>query len=194
MTGRAPRQTSPSARASRGRGAFRQAGADLKATLTETAGKRGFAEPDILLRWTEIVGAALAPHCRPVKVSYGRSQTLGATLVVEVTGARAPEIELSAPRILERINSHYGYRAISRLKVTQTQAQPAGFAEAAAAFDHKPHGETPSAEATRAAAELTENIRDPALRAVLTRLGGHILGRPAVRRPSQDRHPQGDNE
>ena len=58
---------------------------------------------------------------------------LGATLVVRVEGARATEVEHLGPRIIERVNQFYGYRAIDRLKVTQVTGSgggPAGFAMA----------------------------------------------------------------
>lgn len=163
----------PKPRRRRG-GAFRQAGADLRPGLTDAAGRRGFAEPEILLRWAEIVGPALAPDCRPVKVVYGRQPALGATLVVENSGPRATEIQHMAPQILERINSFYGYRAIARLRVTQTAPAPAGFAEAQPAFDG-PADSPPPAAAQARAAVLADGIQDPGLRAVLTRLGGHVL-------------------
>ena len=107
----------PTAR--RGR-SFHRAGTALRRRISEAAAKRGFAEPDILLRWPEIVGAELAEQVRPVQISYGRaSPGFGATLVVQVPGARATEIEHRAGRIVERVNAFYGYRAVSRLKLTQ---------------------------------------------------------------------------
>lgn len=189
MTGSGPRKTAETTPRRRRGGAFRQAGAELRKGLADAAGRRGFAEPEILLRWTEIVGAALAPHCRPVKVVYGRSPALGATLVIEATGARATEIEHLGPRMIERINGYYGYRAISRLRVTQAAGCATGFAEDGAAFAGKPEDGEPPAEAAARAAALTKDIRDPALRAVLTRLGGHILGRPARHRPQDHNRP-----
>ncbi|GMG82976.1 DUF721 domain-containing protein [Paralimibaculum aggregatum] len=157
---------------------FRQIGAGLSRRMVETAAKRGFAEPEVLMRWPEIVGAALAPSCRPVKVRFGAAPSLGATLVVEVVGARGPEVELSAPQILERINQYYGYRAVSRLKVVQTGT--AGFAEAQAAFRGHPgeDDETATTAAARAEAErLVAGIRSPGLRKVMARLGALVLSR-----------------
>ncbi|MDF1733500.1 MAG: DciA family protein, partial [Minwuia sp.] len=49
----------------RGKGGFRRAGEDVAAILSPTFRKRGFAQTDIVLRWPEIVGAALADQCRP---------------------------------------------------------------------------------------------------------------------------------
>ncbi|MGF1447355.1 MAG: DUF721 domain-containing protein [Pikeienuella sp.] len=155
---------------------FRQAGAGLSKALADTAARRGFAEPEVLLRWPEIVGADLAPLCRPVAISYGRGTQLGATLTLEVAGGRGPEIEASGPVILERINAHYGYRAVGRLKIRQLG--PGGFSEAQAGFrgPEAPEFETSEAARNRAKA-LATGIRRPGLRAALERLGARVLSR-----------------
>lgn len=171
----------------RGSGRFRQAGQPVRARLAQAAARRGFAEPDVLLRWPEIVGAALAPACRPVKVIYGRAPALGATLLVEADGPRAIEIEHLAPRILERINQYYGYRAVSRLSISQAGGAACGFAEPGAGFAHRAvEAETeivPAAETTNAADALVADVRDPGLRATLGRLAAYVLTR---RAPRQD--------
>jgi len=159
-----------------------QAGGGLRKRLSDAAAKRGFAEPDVLVRWDEIVGADLAGHCRPVKITYGRSSPgLGATLLVHASGARATEIEHRAPQIVARVNAFYGYRAVSRLKVTQATGaagRARGFAEDAPTFAGKP-GATPppppDPEAEARAAALARDIRHPGLRAALTRLGARVL-------------------
>lgn len=159
----------------RGRG-FRHAGEYARRPLTGAAARHGFAETDVLTRWPEIAGEALAALCRPVKVSY-RERRMGATLVVEVEGSRAPEVEMSAPRILERVNAFYGYRAIGKLRVTQTAGRGLqGFAEGQAAFEGRASA-GPSAEALRRAREMASDVHDPALRAALTRLSAYVLAR-----------------
>ena len=91
----------------------------------------------------EIAGEALAGICRPIKVSYAsRSASLGATLVLAADGARGPEIDAQKTRIIERVNSYYGYRAVSRISIDQSRspARMQGFAEPAATFE----GPTPA--------------------------------------------------
>ncbi|MCH8168478.1 MAG: DUF721 domain-containing protein [Proteobacteria bacterium] len=157
----------------RGRG-FRSAGETARKRLGEAAAGHGFAEPEVLLRWPEVVGERLAGLCQPVKVSYSRAHRLGATLVVRVEGARATEVEHLGPRIIERVNQFYGYRAIDRLKVTQTSG---GFAEEPAGYNGPPDAAPtePSPAARARAAELTRGIESEALRAALTRMGAHVL-------------------
>lgn len=154
-------------------GGFRRVSDRARTTLDRVAGRYGFAQPDILLRWGEIVGDALAPLCRPIKVHHGAKRALGATLVVQADGARAPEVEHLAPRILERVNGFYGYRAVSRLRVVQTGV--CGLAEPAAAFQGPDFSPSP-AELGRAA-DLAAGVLDDDLRAALTRLGANVLAR-----------------
>jgi hypothetical protein len=169
---------------------FRRAGDETRPVLDKVAGRHGFAQADVLLRWAEIVGEALAPTCRPVRVSYrggrdgdrDRDQTLGATLVVQSNSARAPEVEHLAPRIIERVNQFYGYRAVARIRITQTGTAMGftpGFGEAPAAFA-RPEA-CPTGDDTARAAALTEGVEDAALRGALTRLGANVLARSRTR-------------
>jgi hypothetical protein len=167
------------ARTARGRG-LRSAGETARKRLGEAAARHGFAEPEVLMRWPEVVGERLSGLCAPVKVSYTRPDRLGATLVVRVEGARATEVEHLGPRIIERVNQFYGYRAIDRLKVTQTSGGASGgFAEEPAGYatppDAAPTEPSPAAQAR--AAELTRGIENEALRTALTRMGAHVLSR-----------------
>ena len=165
----------------RGRG-FRSAGETARKRLGEAAAGHGFAEPEVLMRWPEVVGERLAALCVPVKVGYPRAGRLGATLVVRVEGARATEVEHLGPRIIERVNQFYGYRAIDELKVTQTTGSAGasrGFADEPARFAGQPQAAAfePSPEAKVRAAEMTRGIQSEALRAALTRMGAHVLAR-----------------
>ena len=176
-------QGKPGARQARG---FRRASDSARKQLGQAAARYGFAEADVLFRWPEVTGEALSGLCRPVRVRYPRSRALGATLVVEAIGARAPEVEMQAPRIIERVNSFYGYRAISRLKVTQTGAcDSAGFAEDQQGFQGPA---TPNGDARMAgqAREMAGRAENPELRAALTRLGTYVLAR--ARRTYQPGH------
>ena len=160
----------------RSRGGFRRAADRARPVLEAVAGRHGFAQADVLLRWTEIAGEALAPTCRPIRVSYRGDRRLGATLVVQADSARAPEVEHLAPRIIERVNQFYGYRAVSRIRITQS-GQRGSFAEAPTPFTGPSAPATPTEADTTRAAQLTEGIEDADLRAALTRLGAHVLAR-----------------
>ncbi|MEM8752517.1 MAG: DUF721 domain-containing protein [Pseudomonadota bacterium] len=182
-----PRKTKDAAPARKARG-FLRAGALSPQTLRAVGAKRGFAELKLITEWRAIAGEAVAAICRPVKVSYGRraGPGLGATLVVAAEGARAPEVSMSAPRIIERVNAFYGYRAVSRLVIDQSRLDrlrrsPAtaatGFAEDAAGWSGAP------AAAAAPAAEPPppiEGVADERLALALARLGANVAARAAA--------------
>lgn len=142
---------------------FLHAAALTPAALKSVGARRGFVEARLLTDWRGIMGETLGALCRPVKVSYaGGSPSLGATLVVTTEGARAPEVEMRRPQIIERVNAFYGYRAISRLRIDQSRAAM-GFAENRAAFE----GPAPTARPI-------DGVEDERLALALGRLGANI--------------------
>lgn len=160
---------------------FRRAGDTTRGTFAQIAGKQGFAEANVLLRWSEIVGEDLSGKCRPVKVTYRSKRSLGATLIVQTDSGRAPEVEHLGPRIVERVNQFYGYRAIGTMKVTQSTGLGVarGFSEDAPTFSGPDNGPS-QADATRAH-DLTSEIQSPGLRDALARMGAHVLAQSRTR-------------
>ena len=96
--------------------------------------------------------------------------------MIHAEGARAPEVEHLIPRIVERVNQFYGYRAVSRVKLTQAGPSP-GFAEPRPGFAAPGADPHPTPAEERRAAELAAGIENEALRAALTRMGAHVLAR-----------------
>ncbi len=129
----------------------------------------------LLTHWSEIVGEATAQIATPVNVSYGRGG-MGATLTLLTTGAQAPMLEMQKDQIREKVNACYGYRAISRVRITQTA--PTGFADGRAAFAPAPtQDHSPSPEACAASAELSHDVTSPELKAALAMLGANVLSK-----------------
>ncbi|WP_020591048.1 DUF721 domain-containing protein [Kiloniella laminariae] len=98
--------------------------APISATLPRLTrkmiGKRGFAEGGLLEDWTNIVGQELSAQCIPVKLSYPPQGIRNdGTLLLKADPAFALTIQQQAPQIIERINSHFGYRAVARLSLQQ---------------------------------------------------------------------------
>ncbi|MBW0003989.1 MAG: DUF721 domain-containing protein [Hyphomicrobiales bacterium] len=162
-----------------GRGRTRQVGrplADLVApALGKTLATRGFAATDVLLAWPEIIGERLAKVCEPVALEWPRGPRMAvddrqpATLVIRVEGAYGLEIQHIAPLILERINSHFGWRCAGKLSIRQgpirTKAEP------------KPQKALPDADAIAKTRELATEIADEKLRQALVKLGGFVLSK-----------------
>lgn len=136
---------------------------------------RGFAETRILTHWAEIVGDEVAGMAQPVNVSYSKGG-MGATLTLLTTGAMAPLLDMQREQICEKVNGCYGYRAIARVRITQTA--PTGFADGRVAFTHKsvqPKAPDPAIKAE--AAEVAQGVASEDLRTALERLATNVLSK-----------------
>lgn len=149
---------------------FEPASGLLAERIRKAGESRGFAMTRLLTHWAEVVGEDLARVTRPVKVAYGR-EGIGATLTVWAQGAMAPVVEMQKARIVERVNAVYGYAAVARVALTQTD--PGGFAEAPAAYAPPPARTIPPAAETAA-----EGVTDPGLRDALSRLAANVMMKP----------------
>jgi hypothetical protein len=152
--------------------------ADLVApTLGPLLARRGFGEADIILHWDDIVGARLAGRSEPVKLQWPPRGPRGspdasaetAILVVRVEGAFALELQHLAPIVVERINSHLGWRCVGRLALRQ------GPLERQRRLPRKAREPSPAARA--AAQRAAAGIEDPDLRDALVRLGVGVISR-----------------
>jgi hypothetical protein len=138
--------------------------------LTRQAFARyGLSYAEVIARWPEIVGEALAQHARPERIKWPRgagenAQKLGGTLVIAAAPGRALDLQYEVPRIIERINTFYGFGAIAAVKImTQPKAFPA------------PQQPRP-APAKDFIDPALETISDDGLRAALQRLGAAVAG------------------
>lgn len=151
---------------------FETAGHLLAKDLRGPAEKRGFADSKLLTHWAEIMGPELSEIALPVKITHGRG--FGGTLVLLTTGGHAPVLEMQKEAIVDKVNACYGYRAVSRVQVTQTA--PTGFAEGQVAFKarEKPK-RAPDPKTLARSLAGSETIEDEALRTALSKLASNIL-------------------
>ncbi|MBM3502874.1 MAG: DUF721 domain-containing protein [Alphaproteobacteria bacterium] len=142
---------------------------EVVAALTKGAfRKQGFTQTEILTRWPAIVGETLAEVTAPERLQFHKGG--GATLVVRTEGSFAPELQHLTPLVVERVNTHFGYRAVTKLAIVQGP------------LPHLAERRTPSAgvDDHRPAPEIAEAIaatRDPNLASALAALAR------AMRRP-----------
>ncbi len=154
---------------------FAQASSLLATRIRTASESRGFAVTRLLTHWPEIVGEGVARVARPVNVSYGRDG-FGATLTILTTGAQAPMVEMQKDQIREKVNACYGYRAISRVRITQTA--PTGFADGQVAFAPAPVlVSAPDPALTAKAAKVAEGVTNTELRLALAALAANVLSK-----------------
>ena len=142
--------------------------AEVPAIAKQALGSRGYAEAGLFTHWAEIAGAQLAASSLPIKLSFPRGKRDEGTLTVRCGGSAALELQHLAPSILERINGHFGYRAVARLKIEQGAVAQRKVAA--------PPPPLTSLE-QRGVSEAVSPVADPEIRASLSRLGTAIRRR-----------------
>jgi hypothetical protein len=153
--------------------------------------KRGFGESALILRWPEIVGERIAALCAPERLKWpprprrkadktsaedgqkacaDRSRDHEpATLVLRVEPGFSLDIQHMTPAIVDRVNAHLGWRCVSR--IVQHQAIT-GLAQR---VQHRRTPAPPDPIIRARARAAVAGIADPALQAVLQRLGENAL-------------------
>jgi hypothetical protein len=147
--------------------------------LAPALAAQGFAGRSVVAFWPEIVGDRLAQRTRPLKIDWPRRRgapgELSLTrrrLVVRVEGAFALEMQQLGPLVLERVNSHLGWRAVGKLVLKQGPV-------AAASLRLSPHCRRIPAVLARIE-EQVAGVESPELREALARLGRGIAQRRQV--------------
>lgn len=152
---------------------FTHAAGLMGGNIRKVTAARGFSEARLLTTWAEVVGPNLAKITRPTKVSFAKNG-LGATLLIVTEGAHAPEVQMQEPDIVARVNACYGYKAISRIRITQTDRHGLGLAEAAQEFvDDREIAADPE----KISKLGLDNVKDEGLRAALESLSNSVLTR-----------------
>ena len=90
----------------------------------EALRKRGFSEYRLIQNWPQIVGTQLAAVSCPQKISFEMNKKTDGVLHVDVLSASALEFQHLQPIILERIAAYFGYKAIGRMVLHQTNRLP----------------------------------------------------------------------
>lgn len=92
----------------------------LPAITKRILGKRGLAEGSLISDWSSIVGEQVASRCIPKQLAFKRSsERREGTLTLRVESGFATELVYLEQQLLERINAHFGYRAVAKLKLLQ---------------------------------------------------------------------------
>jgi hypothetical protein len=132
--------------------------------------RQGFAKKEIVTRWADIVGVALAQSSRPEKISFPRHARQGGTLMVRVEGSFALELQHRQADVLERLNSYFGYQAVDKIVIRQGPLPR----------DHKARQEAAlnlSEQDQKQIDSLVEDTNNDRLRQSLMEIGRQVKGK-----------------
>ena len=95
-------------------------GKTIRPLVKQLFGKNGAMQIELAANWEEIVGAKLFQYVLPLKISFNKDERTNGTLHLMVFGgAFAMETENNKLKILQKVNSFFGYEAISKIKILQ---------------------------------------------------------------------------
>ena len=149
--------------------------------------KFGFPAAAILTEWPMIVGPDIAAYTAPERLRWPNRPppeadetdqepwhgAEGATLVLRVEGPRALELQHRIAQLIERINAHFGFQAITGIRILQAPVSK----------PKRPTARLRSGPPPRVAIPASE-VADNKLRDVLERLGGNVKLHPAPKDPA----------
>tara|TARA_Y100000590_G_C15692345_1_gene1003880 strand:+ start:299 stop:781 length:483 start_codon:yes stop_codon:yes gene_type:complete len=78
--------------------------------------KNGYNYSEIIGKWSVLVGKEIAKYAYPKSIKMAKGNTNG-TLVLAVERGNEIEIEYSKNKIINQINSYFGYKLIKDLKL-----------------------------------------------------------------------------
>ena len=137
-------------------------------------GKKGFVETDILTNWVNIIGEDLADYTSPLKIDFKPQQRNNGILHLEVpNGAFALELQHKEKIILQKINTYFGYNAISGIKIIQNSEL--NLAQIKNKQTPKPITKLVTPEDENYIQELAEDINHPDLKEILIKLGQSVF-------------------
>lgn len=136
----------------------------------------GLPFPELLFKWTDIVGPRLARLMVPVRYRPGPPGQ-GGTLVVEAAPAASFELQQQTDVLIARMNAALGRPAIAKLKVERSAYRPPAR-----------HAPLPPARPLtdgekETIAALAQPIGEPQLKAALEALAGQVLRKHFSRPP-----------
>lgn len=138
--------------------------------------KRAGINTLLLGSWDEIAGEQFADCSRPERIRWPRQDGPNETgggfspgqLTIACEGARALFLMHQEAELISRVNSFFGYRAISQIRIVQ---------KAIHALPQKPKARPLDASEKHRLVDMLAEVEDPRLREALERLGAGVISR-----------------
>ena len=135
-------------------------------------GSKGFVEIDILTSWDKIVGKDLSRFSFPQKIDFKKGQKNNGILYLGVpAGAFALEIQHKSKYIIDKINTYFGYNAVSEIRIIQNSSL---LPQETSSPKPKPQTNL-SPEEKNYISELANGINNPNLKNILIKLGQNVF-------------------
>lgn len=151
------------------------AGQMIMPLVKKVLGKKGFVEIDVLTNWDKIVGEELAEFVFPQKIDFKRGEKNNGILHVCVpSGAFALEVQHREKYIVNKINTYFGYNAVSGLKIMQNSELCLDCEKTEKRFQARPQPLV-SPQEEMYIKELSAEVENPSLQEALEKLGRSVI-------------------
>jgi hypothetical protein len=87
--------------------------------VEKSISRLGAIQTHIFLNWQDIAGQ-YANLTFPEKIRLSKNKNSNGLIIIKVQNGFGPEIQLAIPFLLNQINARYGFKAISKIKIIQT--------------------------------------------------------------------------
>ena len=87
--------------------------------VEKSISRLGAIQTHIFLNWQDIAGQ-YADLTFPEKIKLSKNKNSEGLIIIKVQNGFGPEIQLAIPFLLNQINARYGFKAISKIKIIQT--------------------------------------------------------------------------
>ena len=82
----------------------------------------GSIQNHIFFNWAHIAGQ-YADITIPYKIKFGRKKNIDGQITIKVQNGFGVEVQYAIPVLLDQINARIGFKAISKIKIIQTEIQ-----------------------------------------------------------------------
>ena len=90
--------------------------------VEKNLGRLGSIQNHIFFNWAHIAGQ-YADITIPYKIKFGRKKNIDGQITIKVQNGFGVEVQYAIPVLLDQINARFGFKAISKIKIIQTDLQ-----------------------------------------------------------------------
>ena len=90
--------------------------------VEKSLSRLGYIQNHIFFNWVHIAGQ-YAEITIPYKIKFDRKKNIDGQIIIKVQNGFGLEVQHAIPYLLDQINARFGFKAISKIKIIQTDFQ-----------------------------------------------------------------------
>ena len=98
---------------------FKKVGRSLPKIIDKNIKEKNFIEISLIKNWKEIIGDEISKFCWPLKIVFSDVKNVNGIIFLKTIRGKSMEIEFKNDEIIDKLNQHFGYKAINKISVVQ---------------------------------------------------------------------------